>query len=644
MEVMNPRVEAFRQDARADPDGFWARAAEALPWQRRWDTVFDWDPDHPDQAGRYFRWYIGGITNLAHNCVDRHVDRGQGGRAALVCEDERGGRTVLTYAQLLYEVRRTAAALRGLGVGRGDRVGIYMPTCAEAIVLMLACARIGAIHLVVFAGFGSGALGDRLQMAGARVLFCADLTYRKGKDVLLKGIVDQALSDHAPTIDRVVVHRRGAADPPMTAGRDIYWSDFLALGGGRSDQVEWLEANEPAYILATSGTTAKPKLAVHSQGGYQVFIHSMGDWVFGLREGDVWWSTSDIGWVVGHSYIVYAPLLAGCTTVAYEGALDHPGPETFYRTIESNRVSGIFTSPTAVRMLMKYGVEPSRGYDLSSLSRVFCAGEVLNAPAWEWLQKQVLDDRVPVIDHMWQTETGGPIFGNPWGLGMLSIKPGSAGIPLPGIDAVVVSPEGEELAAGEKGMMVIKRPFPGLNATLWGEVERYADDYWRRIPGKTLYLSGDASSFDEDGYVWFSGRADEIIKIAGHRIGTIEVETALLRHPAVAEAGVTGRPDPLRMEVISAFVVLKQGRRPSPELQRELLDTVRQELGPVAVIGELNFVSTLPKTRSGKIMRRVLKAVTLDTDPGDISTIEDGASVTDAREAWQAMRGDVIRT
>jgi acetyl-CoA synthetase len=643
MELMNPGVKAFRQDSLADPDRFWARAAEALPWRRRWDRVFDWDPDLPDEAGRYFRWYIGGITNLAHNCVDHHVERGQGGRAALVCEDERGGRTVLTYAQLQHEVRRTAAALRGLGVGRGDRIGIYMPTCAEAIVLMLACARIGAIHLIVFAGFGSGALRDRLQMAGARVLFCSDLTYRKGKDVPLKGLVDEALSTYAPSVEKVIVHRRGSADPQMTAGRDIYWSDFLAFAGSRSDQPEWLESNEPAYILATSGTTAKPKLAVHSQGGYQVFIHAMGDWVFGLHENDVWWSTSDIGWVVGHSYIVYAPLLAGCTTVAYEGALDQPGPETFYRTIEANRVSGIFTSPTAVRMLMKYGAEPARRHDLSSLTRVFCAGEVLNAPAWEWLQKQALEDRVPVIDHMWQTETGGPIFGNPWGLGMLAIKPGSGGIPLPGIDAVVVSPEGEELPPGEKGMMVIKRPFPGLTATLWGEIERYANDYWRRIPGKALYLSGDAASYDEDGYVWFSGRADEIIKIAGHRIGTIEVETALLRHPAVAEAGVTGRPDPLRMEVISAVVVVKQGHRPSPELKHELLDTVRRELGPVAVIGELNFVSMLPKTRSGKIMRRVLKAVTLDIDPGDVSTIEDSASVTDVREAWEAMRQEVIR-
>jgi acetyl-CoA synthetase len=372
-----------------------------------------------------------------------------------------------------------------------------------------------------------------------------------------------------------------------------------------------------------------------------VHIDAMGDWVFGLRQDDVWWSTSDIGWVVGHGYIVYAPLLAGCTTIAFEGALDHPGPDTFYRVIEENAVTGVFTSPTAVRQLMKYGVEPARGRRLGSLTRVFCAGEVLNAPAWQWFQKEALEDRVPVIDHMWQTETGGPVFGNPWGLGQLPIKPGSAGVALPGIDAAVLNPDGGECGPGEKGIMVFRRPFPGLTATLWGEVGRYASDYWGRVPGQTVYMTGDAAEFDEDGYVWFSGRADEIIKIAGHRIGTIEVETAFLRHPAVAEAGVTGRPDPIRMEVISAFLVLRQGHEPSPELERELLATVRRELGPVAVIGELNFVAMLPKTRSGKIMRRVLKAVTLNKDPGDISTIEDEGSVGEAREAWDAMRKEV---
>src|SRR5712692_8442862 len=315
-------VGALVAAARSDPEGFWAKAAEALPWRRRWDRVFDWDPEHPDERGRYFRWFIGGETNLGYNCVDRHVEAGQAGRAALVCLDERGGQDVLTYARLRHEMRKTAAALRGLGVRKGDRVGIYMPTCREAIVLMLACQRIGAIHLVVFAGFGSGALGDRLQMSGAKVLFCSDLTYRKGKDVPLKGIVDETLEEYGEHVSRVVVHRRGNEAPPMREGRDMYWRDFMALGEGQSDDVEWVESNEPAFILATSGTTAKPKLAVHAHGGYQVYVHSMGDWVFGLKGTDVWWSTSDIGWVVGHSYIVYGPLLAGCTTIAFEGALD----------------------------------------------------------------------------------------------------------------------------------------------------------------------------------------------------------------------------------------------------------------------------------------------------------------------------------
>ncbi len=643
MEIINPKIGSMRRAAAAAPDEFWAEAGRMISWRRPWDTVFEWDPDQPDERGHYFRWYVGGVTNMAWNAVDRQVERGRGGVAALVCENERGDRQVITYAQLLHQVRRTAAALRGLGIGKGDRIGVYMPTCAEAITLMLACARVGAIHLVVFAGFGAGALAERVKMAEAKAVFCADITYRKGRDVPLKGIVDDAVAG-AGSVKHVVVLRRGGDEPAMVRGRDMFWGEFLALAKGHSAEVEWMESNEPLYILATSGTTARPKLAVHAHGGYQVFIHATGEWVFGLRQDDVWWSTSDIGWIVGHSYIVYAPLLAGCTTIAYEGALDHPGAGTFYRIVEENGVTGVFTSPTAVRLLMKYGSQPARDHDLGSLQRVVCAGEVLNPPAWQWLQKEVLDDRVPVIDHMWQTETGGPIFGNPWGLGMLPVKPGSGGIALPGIEAEVITPEGGRCGTGDKGVMVIKRPFPGLTPTLWGEVERYATDYWRRVPGQTVYLSGDAAAFDEDGYVWFSGRADEIIKIAGHRIGTIEVETAFLRHPAVAEAGVTGRPDPLRMEVISAFIVLKQDYQPSPGLRQELRDTVRRELGPVAVIGDLNFVSMLPKTRSGKIMRRVLKAVTLGRDPGDISTIEDEGSVTEAHQAWEKMRAEINAT
>jgi acetyl-CoA synthetase len=629
MEVVNPIVARWQREAKADPEAFWARAARKVPWFRTWDRVFEWEPPT-------FRWFVGAQTNLCYAALDHQVEHGWGGHAALIAENERGERRVYTYGQLLHHVKRLAAALRGLGIERGDRVGIYMPTCPEAIMLMLATARIGAIHIVVFAGFAAGALNDRLAMAGAKAVFTTDVTWRRGKAIALKEIVDQALAAGAKTVRSVVVLRRAEQDVPMQPGRDLWWEDFLALGQGQDDSYVPLEANEPAFILATSGTTAKPKLAVHSHGAYQVGIRSTGEWCFGLKPADVWWSTSDIGWIVGHSYIVYAPLLIGCTTIAYEGALDHPGPQTFYRIVEENQVTGIFTSPTAARLLMKYGTEPARGFELRSVERVVCAGEVLNPPAWEWLQKEVFQDRIPVLDHWWQTETGGPVVGNPYGLAMLPIKPGSAGMPLPGMDVAVVSMDGTPCPPGERGIAVIRRPFPGLTPTLWGEPERYDRDYWQRIPG--VYFTGDAAMVDEDGYFWFAGRADEVIKIADHRIGTIEVENALLRHPAVAEAGVTGRPDPLRGEVISAFVTLKEGYRPSEQLERELIETVRRELGPVAVIGELNFVRLLPKTRSGKIMRRVLKAVILDRDPGDISTIEEEGSVEEARAAWLQLK------
>jgi len=633
MDLVNPIVRRWLKEGEEDPEGLWARAADELPWFRRWDRTFV--PEEPS-----FRWFEGGLTNLCHAALDHHVARGRAGHAALVYANERGERRVLTYGQLLHEVERAAAGLRGLGLGKGDRLTVYMPTCPEAIVVMLAAVRIGAIHCVVFGGFGAKALSDRIVASGSRVVFTADVAYRKGKETPLKPIVDDALALGDHRVEEVVVLQRGIEPAPIHGARDLYWKEFLALGAGQPSAPVPMEANEPAFILATSGTTAKPKLAIHVHGGYAVHVHAMGRWCFGLRPSDVWWSTSDIGWIVGHSYIVYAPLLVGCTTVAFEGALDHPGPETLWRLVEELRVTGVFTSPTAVRLLMRYGEAPARGFDHRSLERVVCAGEVLNAPAWEWLQRTVLDDRVPVIDHMWQTETGGPVFGNPYGLAMLPIKPGSAALPLPGIDAAVVNPQdGRPCAPGEKGIVVLRRPFPGLTPALWGEPERYAADYWQRIPD--VYTTGDSAHVDEDGYFFFAGRADEIIKCAGHKLGTIEVETALLTHPAVAEAGVTGRPDELRGEVISAFVALRQGQHASARLRQELLDAVRRELGPVAVMGELNFVSSLPKTRSGKIMRRVFKAVILDRDPGDITTIEDEGSVDEARRAWAAMREEL---
>lgn len=635
MDLINPLVRKMIDDARTDPEKFWSDAAETVHWFKPWDKTFEWSPPT-------FKWFLGGQTNVAYNALDHHVKNGRGGRTALIYTNERGERRVYTYAQLLFHVEQVAAGLRGLGIQKGDRITIYMPTMPEAIMLMLACARVGAIHLCVFAGFGSGALADRIRASGSKLIFASDVIYRKGKDVPLKGLLDAALDLDVPTIEHSIILNRTGKDLPMKADRDLFWDEFLQGGQGQSSAYEVMESNEPLYILATSGTTARPKLVVHMHGGYQVHTVAMGRWVMGLTPDDVYWATSDIGWAVGHAYTVYAPLVIGCASIAYEGSIDHPTPETLWKIVEEFHVTSIFTSPTAARLLMRYGEDLTKKYNKSSLTRVFCAGEVLNAPAWEWLQKKVFDNHIPVIDHMWQTETGGPVFANPFGISLLPIKPGSATIPMPGIEAQIVSPDGEPLPPNEKGIMVITRPFPGLTPMLWGETERYGSDYWGRIPGKLMYWSGDSAQMDEDGYVWFAGRADEIIKIAAHRLGTIEVETAFLKHPAVAEAGVTGRPDELRGEVIAAFIVLKAGHTPSDELRHELLDTVRAEFGPIAVIGELQFVPMLPKTRSGKIMRRVLKAVVLQRDPGDITTIEDESSVEEARKAVLDLKGEIV--
>ncbi len=630
MSVVPPLVRKWLDDGAADPEAFWARAAAEVPWFRRWDRVFE--ADYPT-----FRWFPGAQTNLAYNAVDRQVSSGRGEHVALRYLNEQGDERSVTYRQLLAEVVRACAALRALGIGRGDRVTLYMPTCVEAIVIMLAAVRIGAIHSVVFAGFGARALADRIVASGSIAVFTADYTFRKGKQVPLKPIVDDALATAGHAVRHVVSLERTPADAGFQKARHLSWDEFLAGGAGHSSTYEVMEANAPAFILATSGTTATPKLAVHTHGGYQVHIASMGRWCFGLDASDVWWATSDVGWIVGHSYMVYAPLLAGCTTVVFEGALDYPTPAGHWRhVVEAYGATGIFTSPTAVRLLRRYGEDTLADVDHATLKRVVCAGEVLNPQAWDWLQHTVLHGRAPVIDHMWQTETGGPVFGIPYGLALMPIKPGAAGLPLPGISARVVTLEGRACAVNEKGIMVITRPFPGLTPTLWGEPERYGRDYWERIPG--MYYSGDSAYVDEDGYFWFCGRADEIIKIAAHRLGTIEVESAIVTHPAVAECGVVGRPDETRGEVIAAFVLLKNGYSASDALRRELLDTVRRELGPVAVVGELNFVAMLPKTRSGKIMRRVLRAVVLDKDPGDITTIEDEGSVEEARQAWRALK------
>jgi len=628
IEYPRPLKEMLER-ALNDTESFWGEAARELHWFKPWDRVFEWN--YPN-----FRWFVGGTTNLSYNCVDRHVvQKGRGDKAAIIWESGETGQTrVLTYSQLLDDVKRLAAALRALGVEKSDRVTIYMPMVPEAAVAMLACTRIGAIHCVVFGGFGAAALAERIVDAGSRLLVTADVGYRRGKEVKLKEVADGALQ--APNqIEKVVVLKRASKEPDMKKGRDMYWEE--ALDAGRSEKTDLVpvESNELAFILHTSGTTAKPKGTVQPHGSYQVYIHSMGKWVYSMSDRDMWWSASDIGWIVGHSYVVYAPLLFGCSTIMYEGVPDYPAPDVWWRIVEKHRVSKMWISPTGVRALMKYGDEYPMKHDLTSINLVVCAGEVLNPPAWEWMQKKVLKDRAPVIDHMWQTESSGPIVGNPVGIAMLPIKPGSATIPLPGIEADIVNEQGESLPVDTKGNFVCLRPFPGLTPTLWRDHDRYVKDYWQRIPRR--YYTGDAALRDEDGYIWFLGRMDEVIKIASHRIGTIEIESTLISHPAVAEAAVVGKPDQMRGEVAAAFIVLKSGYAPSEALKTSLRELVQKSLGKIVVLDDIDFVDMLPKTRSGKIMRRLIKAVISGQPLGDYSTIEDEGSIEEIRKAAEAL-------
>ncbi len=627
-----PRIRQMLDKASKDVDGFWGEVAKELHWFKPWDKVYK------KEKYPFFKWFVGGQTNISYNCVDYQVfEKKRGNKAAIIWESGGRGETrILTYEQLLREVERFAAALKAIGLKKGDRVTICMPMIPEAAISMLAAARIGVIHSVVFAGFGYGAVAERVRDAGSKVLITADVGYRRGEIVDLKGIIDKAL-ETVPEVQKVIVLKRGKSDPPMKEGRDIYWEEALKGGEGINAEAVPMESNEPLFIIHTSGTTAKPKGTVQTHGAYQVYIYAMGKWVYGLSDEDVWMCLSDIGWVVGHSYVVYAPLLFGCSTVMYEGVPDYPKPDILWALAEKNRVTKMWVSPTLIRTLMRYGDEWPKKHDLSSIKLILCAGEVLNPPVWEWLQKKVLNDRVPVIDHMWQTETAGPIVGNPYGIEMIPIRPGSAGIPLPGIDGDVVDGGGKSLPPGEEGTFVCRNPFPGLTQTLWGADERYVEDYWNRIPN--CYYTGDAAKKDKDGYIWFIARADEVIKISAHRIGTIEIESSLISHPAVAEAAVVGIPDPLRGEVASAFVVLKEGHAPSDELKDELKKFVRSRLGPIIVFGNISLVKKVPKTRSGKIMRRLIKAVITGQPPGDYSTIEDATAIDEIKKSMEKIKG-----
>ncbi len=590
-----------------DPEGFWAEVAQELHWFRKWERVLEWEFPHA-------KWFVGGKTNITYNCLDRHVRNGGRNRLAYIYLDEESRERKITYGELLELVCRIASGLRSLGVGKGDRVSIYMPSTIEAIAVMLACARIGAVHSVVFAGFSEGALRMRIEDAEAKVVVTATYTKRRGKRIDLLPTVLRAV-EGLDFVEHVVVWDRDGED--LRRGDLVDLKDLVERSEPYCDPEE-MDAEDPLYILYTSGTTGKPKGVLHTVGGYMVQTYYTAKVVFDLHEDDIFWCTADIGWVTGHSYIVYGILANGVTSLVTEGAPDYPDPGRWWSYIERYRVNVFYTAPTAIRMFMKYGEEWPARYDLSSLRILGSVGEPINPEAWHWYHEHIGGGRCVIVDTWWQTETGAHMVTT---IPSYPTKPGKAGKPFFGIVADVVDRDGRRVPPNTVGILVIRSPWPSMLRTCWGEPERY-EKYWRSIPGN-VYNADDLACYDEEGYIMILGRADDVINTAGHRVGTMEVESALVDHPAVAEAAVIGKPHEVKGESIKAFVILKEGYEPSEELAEELRLLVRKELGPIAVPDEIEFVEKLPKTRSGKIMRRILRAKELGLEVGDVSTLED---------------------
>jgi acetyl-CoA synthetase len=612
--------ETLYKQALDDPEGFWASMAKELDWFKPWEKVLEWNPP-------FAKWFVGGRTNIAHNCLDRHLTTARKNKAAIIWEGEPGDERILTYQALHREVCKFANVLKQIGVHTGDRVAIYMPMVPELPIAMLACARIGATHSVVFGGFSAEALRDRINDAQAKVVVTADGGYRRGGEIPLKKAVDDAIQQ-TPSIEHVIVYRRTGSQVHMEPGRDHWWHELMA-NASEECPAEALDAEHPLYILYTSGTTGRPKGIVHTTGGYMLGTYLTAKYVFDLKEEDTYWCTADIGWVTGHSYIVYGPLANGATSLMYEGAPNWPEWDRFWRIVDKYQVNVFYTAPTAIRAFIRAGEQWPRKHKLTSLRLLGTVGEPINPEAWMWYHRVIGKERCPIVDTWWQTETG-MIMITPLP-GATPTKPGSATRPFPGIVADVVSRDGQSVPPNAGGYLVITRPWPAMLRTIYGDPERYTQQYWSEIPG--VYFTGDGARRDENGYFWIMGRVDDVVNVSGHRLGTMEVESALVSHPLVAEAAVVGRPDEIKGQAIAAFVTLEAGRTASDDLKQELRQHVTKEIGAFARPDDIRFTDALPKTRSGKIMRRLLREIASgDEVRGDVTTLEDLSILARLRE------------
>ncbi len=599
--------------ATTDFEGFWAAQAESLHWFYKWDKVLDWS------NAPHAKWFTGGLINASYNCLDRHLLTARKNKAAIIWEGEPGDTKTLTYQQLHYQVCKFANGLKQLGIQKGDRVTIYMPMTPEAAIAMLACARIGAVHSVIFGGFSAEAVADRNNDAKAKLVITSDIGWRRGNAIQLKKNVDDAL-EKSPTVEKCIVFNRARnTSVHMKPGRDIWWHDLMS-DVSADCPAEHLDSEHPLFILYTSGSTGKPKGVLHTTGGYMLGASLTHKWVFDIKDDDIYWCTADVGWVTGHSYIVYGPLANGATVVMYEGAPNHPAEDRFWDIVEKYRVTILYTAPTAIRAFIKWGDHHPKKHDLSSLRLLGSVGEPINPEAWMWYHEVIGGGRCPIVDTWWQTETGA-IMISPLP-GAVPSKPGSATKPLPGIFAEVVDKEGKVVPANSGGFLVVKKPWPSMMRTIYGDDQRFKDTYWSNYPG--IYFTADGARQDEDGYIWVMGRVDDVLNVSGHRLSTMEVESALVNHPKVAEAAVVGRPDDLKGEAICCFVTLKQGNAPSDSLKADLKAHVAKEIGALARPDEIKFTESLPKTRSGKIMRRLLRDIAANREGNqDTTTLED---------------------